>query len=448
MQLTKLIQQYIAQLQLCNTGNTLLVAVSGGVDSMVLANLLHKLGYSIALAHCNYQLRGAASDADEALVAALAAQLHVPLHTQKYNTEAYAIEHKVGIQVAARQLRYAFFNTILQPNSNTKYDYIATAHHANDNAETVLMNLCKGTGIDGLHGILPKQGNIIRPMLTINRAAIEAYAHAYNVPYLTDESNATDKYTRNYMRNQVIPLLQVPYPTLISNLTQSIPYYIDAGILLQETIQKKIKKLVTQVGNAYHIPIKKLLLQKGYSTLLYYIIKPYGFTSSQVSEVIKLCAASNSSAIYNNDYTMIKDRARLIITPVVTTNSNHIVIQQYGLQVACPSGVLQIINNYNGNITQDALHAYVPTLLLNYPLILRPWKAGDYMYPLGMPKKKKIARILIDLKLSKPEKEQIWVLQDASEKIVWLVGYKLDDRYKVTLNSGTITQFLWKVATA
>ncbi len=437
MPLQKLTSQYINQHNLCTVNHTVLLAISGGVDSMVLLHILQTLGYSVAVAHCNYQLRGNASDADEALVTQYCKENNITIFTKKMDTATYMAEHKIGLQEAARTLRYSWFATIINPTTNLPYQYIATAHHANDNVETVLMNICKGTGIAGLRGILPKQTNIIRPLLYATKAQIEAYSTTHNIQYLTDASNATNKYSRNYMRNQVLPLLAQQYPQIVNNIVQNIDRCTDIEHLYTEIVNNKIKKITEQKGNELHIPLLKLTKEKAYKTLLYEIVKPYNFTTNQLAEIIKLFKANNSSYITSTTHQIIKNRNWLIITTLTTTEANNIIIEANTNIINFALGKIEILTTHNLTVINDANTACIDAALLTFPLLLRPFRKGDYFYPLGLPKKKKIARFMIDNKLSKTQKENTWVLEN-NGLVIWVVGHRIDDRYKVTANTNAI----------
>ena len=426
------IQRYITTHNLFAKGECLLVAVSGGADSVVLAHLLHTLGYNIALAHCNFRLRGADSDADEAFVKVLATKLNVPVYTTTFDTKTYKKTNQVNTQVAARELRYAWFASIINPNTTTPYKAVVTAHHATDNAETIVMNLCKGTGIRGLQGMQPKANKVIRPLLFATRDAIETFAQQNTIPYRTDESNASNDYTRNYIRNKVLPLLLVKYPTLILNINNTAQHITEANQLYSEAITQKIKKIVEIKQHEVHIPILKLQAQTAYSTLLHHIIQPYNFAPAQVPDALQLLTADNSKYIQSSTHQLVKNRNWLIITPLYTQQAEHIVIDKLEVTIKYATSLLSLHTATNHNLPQVPTTALLQANTVVLPLVLRPWKMGDYFYPLGMPKKKKVARYLIDAKLSKPEKDAVWVLQDATQKIIWVIGQRISDKCKVT----------------
>ncbi len=428
---------------LFTTNNTILVACSGGADSVVLTVILHQLGYNVALAHVNFSLRAEQSDADAQFVTTLANSLNVPLHILKVDTKAYAAKHKLSTQVAAREIRYNFF--VAQINASTKlpYDFIATAHNANDVIETALMHFCKGTGLKGLASIPIKNGNIVRPLMHCTRLQIEEFAANNKLSFVTDSSNNENYYTRNFVRNEVLPLLQTKFPTLINNITQTVQHSNDALLLYKEIIAQKIAKIVVPKNNEVHIPILKLQKEKAFATILYEIAKPFGFESTQLPELLKLINADSSSNVLSATYSMVKNRNWLLIIPKLTTIAQNVYIKNIDQTIEFENGTLTLQQIGKMEIIKDANIAQINANKLEFPLLLRKWKEGDYFYPLGMPKKKKVARFLIDLKLSKPEKENVWVVE-SNQKIIWVVGYRIDDRFKVNSTIESFCLFAFK----
>ncbi len=420
----------------------LLIAVSGGVDSVVLTDLLYKSGFSFSIAHCNFQLRGEESDHDEAFVKSLANQYDKPLFTQKFDTKTYASQQKLSIQEAARKLRYDWFSEIIidphlsanHPSSTT--NLIATAHQANDNIETLLINLFRGTGISGLHGILPRQNNIIRPMLFAKREEIEAYAKDNNLHWVEDSSNATDKYIRNFFRHQLVPLVKEAFANAEDNLLQNIQRFSEAEILYKQAVDVHKKKLLKSHGNEIHIPVLKLQKATPLPTVIWEIIKEYGFTSLQVDDIKNLLLAENGKYVASASHRIIRNRAWLIIAPVQAEEAQHILIEEKDTEVTYEEGtillktkdtLLSTLSNANNIAMLDAKQ-------IHYPLLLRKWKQGDYFYPLGMKKKKKLSKFFIDNKLSKTEKEKAWILE-MNKKIIWVIGHRIDDRFKITAST-------------
>lgn len=418
--------EFIKSNELFHKQDQLLLAVSGGVDSVVLCELCHQAGFRFFIAHCNFQLRGEESERDEQFVRGLGKKYNVEVYVKKFDTEQYAAEKKISIQVAARELRYNWFNEMAA-------GYILTAHHADDNIETMLMNFFKGTGISGLHGILPKLGKIVRPLLFAYKEEIKIFADENKLSYVEDSSNSSDKYTRNYFRNQLIPAIEKVFPAAKGNLTHNINRFREAELLYEQAIQQHKKKLVEQKGNEYHIPVLKLQKIEALETVLYEIIKEFGFTSHQTKEVIGLLTSESGRYINSSTYRIIKNRSWLIISPNKTAEAGHIIIEDNNKTIEVEKGKLTIskLSAINYQLSATNAIAQLDASQIKFPLLLRKWRPGDYFYPLGMKKKKKLSRFFIDQKLSLPEKENTWVVE-MNKKIIWVVGRRIDDRFKVT----------------
>jgi tRNA(Ile)-lysidine synthase len=441
MDLLASFKSYIQQEQLLAANNKLLLAVSGGLDSVVLTDLCIAAGFDIVLAHCNFQLRGAESDRDEQFVRDLATKYNKTILVQRFDTAAYAIEKKISVQVAARELRYNWFFSLLSSDEAIA-DHILTAHHRDDNIETLLMNFFKGTGIAGLRGILPKQDKLVRPLLFASRADLQAYAEAKDLQWVEDSSNASDKYTRNYLRHQLMPVLQEIYPQVLDNLGDNIERFREIEILYRQAIDMHTKKLLEVKGNEVHIPVLKLAKLTPLPSIVYEIIKAYQFSPAQVNEVISLLTSETGKYVQSAEFRIIRNRNWLIIAPVVTEEAQLIVIDGPG-KVKFSNGSISLESSPAAGYTlsTDPLVVALDAKDIDFPLILRPWKKGDYFYPLGMQKKKKIARFLIDQKLSATAKEKVWVME-MNKKIIWVVGMRIDDRFKIrpsTKNLLTIT---------
>ncbi len=419
------------QLQVPETA-TLLVAVSGGIDSVVLCHLLHLANRHFSIAHCNFGLRGSESQRDEAFVRQLAAQLKVPLFVERFDTTAYAATHKLSTQVAARELRYNWFNTLTDAQ-DVPFRYILTAHHADDNAETVLFNIFRGTGLSGLHGIQPRHNNLLRPLLFASREQITAYAHTHGLQWVEDSSNASEKYTRNFIRHRVVPVIREAFPHFSASMQQNIARWQEAEMIYTGAIRRLQEKLCIVKGNEVHIPVLKLQQQTSLNTLVYELARPYGFSAAQAPEIIKLLSAATGSYLVSPTHRILRNRGWLIISPLEHAAATHILVEADIENVPFNGGTLQFQQQTAtaSRITTEATHAFIDQKEVTFPLILRPWKQGDYFYPLGMRKKKKISRFLIDRKLSALQKEKIWVLE-SNKRILWVVGHRIDDRFKVT----------------
>ena len=445
-----LLQQYIQyckqELSLATNQTQLVLAVSGGVDSIVLADLCQQAGFQFVLAHCNFQLRGEESTRDENFVRLLGEKYKKEVLIKNFATKIYAEENKCSIQVAARELRYNWFESLTanrQPLTELESLRpfrgwgLATAHHADDNIETLLLNFFRGTGISGLHGILPKQGNIIRPLLFAKREEIIAYATEQNLTWVEDSSNASDKYSRNFVRHQVVPLMKSIYPQVETNLLGNIERFKEIELIYNAAIEQTKAKLVEVKGNEQHIPILKLKKQTPLKTIVFELIKDFGFAATQTEEAIKLLDAANGSFMASASHRLIINRSWLIIAPLQTEEATNIIIEEGTKRIVFAKGELLLqTSNYASNYLPTAVTiAALNADEIKYPLLLRPYKQGDYFYPLGMLKKKKLSKFFIDQKLSKTDKERVWVLE-SDKRIVWVIGYRIDNRFKLKPSTG------------
>lgn len=411
----------------------LLLAVSGGVDSVVLCELCRQAGYNFEIAHANFQLRGEESEEDERFVHSLGKKYNVRVHIKKFSTEKHAEENKISIQVAARELRYYWFNELLKQGPK----YALTAHHQGDNIETATMNFFRGTGIAGLRGMLYKNNYIIRPLLDFAKEEIINFASVHNLQWREDSSNASDKYSRNYFRQNIIPAVKKIYPETDHNIAGNIARLRETEILYHQAIGQHKKQLLETKGKEVHIPVLKLKRIEPLASVIYEIIREFSFTSQQVAEVISLLDAEQSSFVKSATHRIIKNRNWLIIAPNEAEDGGIVIIEKEQKRVSFSKGSLEIDHKEKASISGDNKIACLDAKEIKFPLILRKWKQGDYFYPLGMVKKKKIARFLIDQKLSPTEKENTWVLESA-RKICWIVGMRIDDRFKIKDNTKEI----------
>ena len=432
---------------LFNTDTKCIVAVSGGVDSIVLVDLLHKIGVDFLMAHCNFNLRGDESKRDEDFVKTLAATYSKELLVKQFDTANYAAEHKLSIQIAARKLRYEWFadiqyskNNQVVPNSQFPIPncYLLTAHHKNDNIETVLFNFFRGTGIQGLTGIKPIDADrkILRPLLVFSKEEIKNYAAENRIAFVEDISNASNKYTRNSFRNEIIPMVTKHFANAEENIFNNINKMNDVEELYHQAIAIHKKNLLEHKGNEVHIPILKLKKLTPLYSIVYEVINDYGFAATQTNEIIKLLDARNGSYVQSASHRIINNRNWLIVTPIKETPSGNIIINKEDTIVAFDDYALRITNDeLNKNQYQSTKAEIASERLdlskLEFPLLLRKWKQGDYFYPLGMKKKQKLSKFFINQKLSITQKEKVWVME-SNKKIVWVVGYRIDDRFKLT----------------
>ena len=446
----------------------MLLAVSGGVDSVVLCALCKQADHDFEMVHCNFQLRGEESERDEQFVRKLGEKYKVGVKVKKFDTEKFAAENKMSIQEAARRLRYEWFDKLVQssefrvrrqdpelPTPDTRLrTFVLTAHHANDNAETVLMNFCRGTGLHGLTGIPDSYGHIKRPLLIFAKDELIQFAKEQKLDFVEDSSNFSSKYTRNLFRNEIIPAISKVYPQVNENLNDNISRFKEIEKLYKIAVGGIKKKLVKEKGNEWHIPIKQLM---GYNNkaLIYEIISDFGFSEKQIDELIKLSESDSGKFIDSPAFhhRIIRHRHWFIISAVSSSSSSIIVIEEKDTQVGFQEGKIEIERlqtspkeSFGTNIkllqkspfgqTSNNI-ALLDLKEISFPFILRKWKTGDYFYPLGMKKKKKLSRFFIDQKFSKTEKEKAWVIE-MNKKIIWIVGQRIDDRVKVTEKTRTV----------
>jgi tRNA(Ile)-lysidine synthase len=455
MSVLKQFIDYVGKEHLFTSKDTLLLAVSGGVDSVVLCELCYQAGYDFVIGHCNFRLRGQESERDEQFVRDLGKKYGKEVLVKQFDTEGYAAQQKVSIQVAARELRYGWFEEIVdrelaigpairrEQSAIGNSTRIVTAHHLDDNIETVLMKFFKGTGVAGLRGIMPRQGKLVRPLLFVRKEELVQFATDQQLAWVEDSSNAQDKYARNYLRNQVVPLLQKIYPEVVNNLAGNIARFRDVEVLYRESVEGHLKKLMEYKGDEIHIPVLKLKKASAVHTLVYELCKPYGFTAAQTTAIIQLLDSESGRFVATDSHRVIRNRKWLIIAPLAVDGTRINLIEEGDREAVLAGGSISLQSvaaTHPFTAPPSNSIACIDTRHLHYPLLLRPWKAGDYFYPLGMAKKKKVARFLIDQKVSKTDKEKVWVLE-SNKKILWIVGMRIDDRCKVSSS----TQYILKL---
>ena len=454
MNLLQQFKENIRQNNLFHAGDHLLLAVSGGIDSVVLCELCKQAGYDFTIAHCNFQLRGEESERDQEFVKKLAEKYNVELLLQKFETSSYAKEKKLSVQVAAREQRYSWFAELLDAKEKKGAPVkLLTAHHLNDNIETLLMNFFKGTGIAGLRGMLPKQGKIVRPLLFATKDELLLFAKENDLSWVQDSSNESDKYSRNYLRHNLIPLVQKIYPEGEHNLAANVQRFREIEILYQQSIERHKKSLVTQKGNEFYIPVLKLKKTEPVRSIVYEIIKPFSFHPPQADDVMALLNSGTGKYVASATHRVIRNRNWLVIAPLAAVEANTILVtEDNGSIEFAPMrdhhSHLQLETYPTRSLATDKYQpvterniAEVDFGKIKFPLILRKWKTGDYFYPLGMkdrkgsrPGKKKLSRFFIDQKLSTTDKERVWVLE-MDKKIIWVIGHRIDDRFKITDNT-------------
>jgi tRNA(Ile)-lysidine synthase len=427
-------RQFIEKEKLFDESRQVLLAVSGGIDSVVMARLFARAGFRFAIAHCNFQLRDAEADADEQFVKELAAQLGVRFHSTRFETLLHAEQQQVSIQMAARDLRYAWFDQLAKEEG---YAYIATAHHKNDSVETIIMNLAKGAVLDGLLGIPVRNGNIIRPLLWAEKKEITAYSEREGIPYREDASNFYDKYQRNLIRNQVIPLLEKLNPDIIQSMAAAIAPRMEIDALFKKACWSKWDEVTTEKENYTSIEITSFI---GIGpAMMYEWFKEYGFTAEQVNNLKECLFTTESKQFYSATHRILKERTELILEPVQAVRDSNYFITPHIQELECGTFTLYIKEIPKEEVTdlRNPLVACLDADKVSFPLELRLWKHGDSFQPFGMKGRKLISDYLIDIKASQKEKENQFVLLSAG-RIAWLVGKRIDDFFKIDGNTSRV----------
>lgn len=416
-----------------------LLAVSGGKDSVLMAQLFKLAGYQFSIAHCNFNLRAAESQRDEAFVKLLAAQLEVPCYTVHFNTAAYAAEHRMSAQMAARELRYSWFEKI---RTEIGYDHIALAHHQNDSVETVLLNLVRGTGISGMHGILPKREKLIRPLLFLSRHEIDTIVDENNLDFVTDSSNETTKYARNSIRVHVIPRLRALNPNLEETFARNTVLFAQTEEVLQQVVAQKRTEVSMEKNGMVYFSIPRLRELHPAQLLLFELLKPYHFSYPVVEELLNSLQKQSGTSFYSSTHRATINREEVIISTLSASAENE---HQF-IQVTDRSGKIgekQILISYSNStvIAADPNSAYVDAAQLIFPLVLRFKQNGDRFMPLGMKNYQKLSDFLIHQKIPLPEKDKIPLLINGNGELIWVAGLRQDNRYKVTATTKKVAIF-------
>jgi len=421
-----------------HTNNHILLTVSGGVDSMVMLDLFSKSNFKIKVAHCNFQLRGEESERDMQFVEQKCKEYQLPLFVKRFPTKEYAQKNKISIQMAARDLRYAWFESLREEHN---LDFIAMAHHLDDQAETFFINLIRGTGIAGLHGILPKKGRLIRPLMFITRAQVEQYALENGVDFVEDSSNASDKYLRNYIRHNLLPLFINQNTNFITNLARTIVNIADIEQVFKLHAKTLFNSMLEIKGNTIILNIQKLLEINDLKPYLSEFLTQYGFNEASISDVYDSLNTDKSGLrFFSEDYRLLKDRSELVITPLTHGDEEDamdffIIDEDFNTEL--PIDISFEFQKNTPTFNSDSCFAYFDKKKVNFPLVLRHWKKGDVFYPFGLSGKKLISDFFIDNKFSIAQKEASWLLC-SGEEVMWVVGHRSDNRFRVDENTQEI----------
>ena len=402
----------------------LLLAISGGVDSVVLFHLLHKLNFNVSLAHCNFKLRGKESDLDEEFIKNLNQISSNQIFTISFNTEKYAKEHKLSTQIAARELRYNWFQKLITEH---KFDYVLTAHHADDNLETFLIHLTRGSGLDGFTGIPKVNGNIVRPLLAFSREEILNYAKDHDIEWREDASNASNKYIRNKIRHQVLPILKEINPSILDSFATTIENLQESKQIIEDSIENIASEVLEKEANFIKIDIEKIKELSNSKAYLYQLLKTYHFT--EWNDVYNLLYAQSGKQVFSKTHRLLKDRNVLILSKIDLSNSIEMAFQIEEEITEITNPIHLTFEEVIEKSKENKQTIYVDKDLLKYPLLLRKWEKGDYIYPLGMQGKKKLSKYFKDEKFSLIDKENTWLLCNGNNEIIWIINHRQDRRF-------------------
>jgi len=429
-QMLQRISTFIEKNKLLEQGKCVIVALSGGADSVALLDVLQKLGYECVAAHCNFQLRDEESERDEKFVRQLCEKKNVTLFVQRFETKQFASAKKISIEMAARELRYCWFEQLLVENNAQA---IAVAHHRDDNIETLLLNIIRGTGLKGLCGIAERNGNIVRPLLNVNKTDIEKYIKVNDLNYVTDSTNFENIYKRNIIRNRIIPLLQTLNPSVQKTILAEIKIFKGIYKTYENAIENIKNQIVRYENNTVKIQIDKLLEHTDVSNILFEIIKDYGFNFSQTEKIVRALNSTSGKIFFSEKYKLIKDRDFIFIKEKELNEfNNKYLIDLYCEEITNPihlklkiySKENDFIINKNKNLIQIDYNK------ITFPLELRKWKKGDWFYPFGMKTSQKLSDFFINNKINILEKNDIWLLT-SGENIIWVVGLRADNRFRI-----------------
>ena len=423
----KTIQQEFKDLLKCHSFSThrYLLAISGGVDSMVLLELFRQTSANFQVAHCNFQLRGNDALGDEHFVQDYCGKYNIPFYSIRFDVEAYQKTGNYSVEMACRNLRYNWFEEIQQLN---QLDSLVTAHHLDDNIETFLINLARGTGLKGLIGMQVDNGKIFRPLLNFTKNDLLKFAQKNELQWREDYTNATDDYLRNKIRHHISPVLKTLHPQFDTNFLASLNHIKDNYQIVQDRIDEIRIDLFSGV-NPIKIEIQRLKELQPLETLLYHLFEKFGFLSSK--ELLKFLDADTGSEMKSATYRLIKNRTELLLQAIEEENEDEIMILDDFIKINSLN--LKFVKSINPHENSTEIVDFTSIL---FPLKLRKVKEGDYFFPIGMKGQKKlVSKLMKDLKLSKLEKEKVWLLCDQNDQIIWVVNYRLDERFRITETS-------------
>jgi tRNA(Ile)-lysidine synthase len=425
------LEAFVSENNLFCKNDRILIALSGGVDSVVLAHLMLKANYDIALAHCNFHLRQEESNRDEAFVRSWAKENGVRLFVKEFDTFAYMKENKLSLEMAARDLRYQWFDSLLKEYG---FSYLATAHHLDDSIETFFINLLRGTGIAGLHGIQAKNDKIIRPLLFATREEILSYAKKNSISFVEDSTNSETKFTRNKIRHNLFPVLRELNPNFEFALKKDIEHLRDTEFVFRREIEKVKQEIIEKEKDVFKIKIERLQELTPLNIYLYEILSEYGFNETHINDIL-LCLSENSGKqFFSKTHRLLKDRQYIFIDKIKDESKNDffLINQEQGSLIYPLRMQMEVMRDLKFiNISKSKNIAMLDFDLLKFPLVLRKWRQGDCFVPFGMKKEKKLSDYFTANKYSLIDKENQWILC-SEEKIIWIVGERIDDRFRIS----------------
>lgn len=438
-----LFQQYLKEIIPGPEGSRFLLAVSGGIDSVVMLDLFAQLeDIEFSIAHCNFGLRGVESDEDEILVRELGERYHCKAYIKKFDTLGFADENRLSVQMAARRLRYTWFGSLAEADN---WDFIPVAHNLNDRIETFFINLLRGTGIRGLTSIPHRNQKIIRPLLNFDRKQIEEYANNRRLTWREDSSNTSHKYTRNRIRHEIMPLFTSLNPGFQFTMQENIERLEQIESVFREILNEKKEDLLIKKENQFLISIEELHKHSLSSLWLFEILSDYGFTGKMIGDINKSRFSGSGKRFLSREYELIKDRNFFILRKIETNEETprRYYIDADETSLSAPLNLeIEVLNASGFSIPSNQNIACLDLEKVSFPLILRKWKYGDYFRPLGMKEMKKLSDFFIDNKVSLPEKQDTWILTSGDD-ILWIVGQRIDDRFKITPETSRILRITW-----
>ena len=432
-------KDYIKKNALFTPQQKILLAVSGGKDSVLMAQLFKLCNYNFSISHCNFNLRADEAQRDESFVRLLANSFDVKFHVTHFDTKGYAVDHQISTQMAARDLRYQWFD---QVRVEGNYDYVAVAHHQSDSIETLLLNLTRGTGISGMHGILPKRDKIIRPILFLSRVQIDELVEENDINFVEDSSNESSKYARNKIRLNVIPQLREINPNLEETFAQNIIRFAETEEVVNAFIAQKKLEVINEINGDICLAINKIKELKPQKLIVFELLKPYHFSSKVIDDLLNSLDKQSGTLFYSATHSATIDRDRVLISAL--RNEKEIDVQFLHPKddyVIAGEAKISIFYTESTLIENNPLKAFVDLNQLIFPLIIRFWQDGDRFMPLGMRNFKKLSDFFIHQKVPLPQKAKIPIVVNGNGEIIWVAGFRTDNRYKVNVTTKKVAIF-------